>query len=244
MSTIVQKSVLYEDNHLLVVNKPSRLATMGLPDGEETLLTCAKDYLATRYNKPGNVYLGVVSRLDFPVSGLIVFARTSKAAARLNEQFRSHTVKKIYRAVVEGIPKPEEDCTDWLCEDPRHRKMWITQTPQAVPDAKEARLRYTRLEKSGPLSLLEIELLTGRKHQIRLQLSHRGYPIYGDYKYGSRMPFGGSIALHAYRIQFSHPVSGQLLDLRAPLPSTWKQWGFARANEDVEGDDERRQKVD
>ncbi len=226
MHTINQHTILFEDNHLLVVDKPPGLATMGLPEGEETLLTQAKEYIKRKYNKPGDAYLGVVSRLDFPVSGLIVFARTSKAAARLNEQFRTHTVRKIYRAVVEGTPLPEETCKDWICEDPRHRKMWITQAPQNTPTAKEAILRYTRLARLGSTTLLEVELETGRKHQIRLQLSHRGYPIFGDFKYGSRVPFDGAIALHAYRLCFRHPVTGDTLDLTAPYPSSWERWNF------------------
>lgn len=226
MYTFAQDRILYEDNHLLVVDKPAGLATMGLPEGEETLLTWAKEYIKQKYNKPGNAYLGVVSRLDFPVSGLIVFARTSKAAARLNEQFRNHTVRKIYRAVVEGTPLPEETCSDWVCEDPRHRKMWITRTPGNVPDAKQAVLHYTRLARFGQLALLEIELETGRKHQIRLQLSSRGYPVFGDFKYGSRAPFEGAIALHAYRLCFQHPVTGASLNLSAPYPPSWKRWDF------------------
>lgn len=226
MHTINQDTILYEDNHLLVIDKPSGLATMGLPEGGETLLTRAKEYIKRKYNKPGEVYLGVVSRLDFPVSGLIVFARTSKAAARLNEQFRAHSVRKIYRALVEGTPLPEETCTDWICEDPRHRKMWITRTPQNAPDAKEAILHYTRLARPGAVTLLEIELKTGRKHQIRLQLSHRGYPVFGDFKYGSTVPFDSAIALHAWRLCFTHPVTGVILDLTAPYPASWARWNL------------------
>lgn len=122
-------NVLYEDNHLLVLNKPIQIATMGLPKGEETLLTRAKAYIAAKYHKPGNVYLGVVSRLDVPVSGVVVFARTSKAADRLNEQFRAHTVEKIYLAAVDGCIPPEGTCRDLIKEDERHRKCYITRDP-------------------------------------------------------------------------------------------------------------------
>ena len=222
MSTTPPLKVLYEDNHLLVLNKPAGIATMGLPEGEPTLLAQAKDYVARKYDKKGNVYLGVVSRLDFFVSGIIVFARTSKAAARLNDQFRSHTVQKIYHALVEGRIFPTEDtCSDWICEDPHHRKMWITQAPGEQNGAKNAVLHYKKIEWSGTHSLLEVELQTGRKHQIRLQLSHRGYPILGDFKYGSRTTFPNGIALNASRLRFRHPVQDVEIDLEAPLPEYW-----------------------
>ncbi len=212
--------ILFEDNHLLVVNKPAGLATMGLPEGEDTLLTVAKEYVKRRYDKPGNVYLGVVSRLDVPVSGVIVFARTSKAAARLNDQFRDHTVEKIYLAIVEGTISPKEGrLVNHLCEDERHRKMWVTARPNA--ESKEARLRYKCLKCVGNRSLLEITLETGRKHQIRLQLSHKGHPILGDRKYGSQTAFPSGIALHAKRLVIAHPVTKEPLTFEAPLPVRW-----------------------
>jgi len=214
--------ILYEDNHLLVVNKPAGMATMGLPDGEETLLTVAKEYVKSRYDKPGNVYLGVVSRLDVPVSGVVVFARTSKAAARLNDQFRDHTVIKIYHATVEGNISPKEGLlVNHLCEDERHRKMRVTARPTAA--SKEARLRYKCLKYAGDRSLLEVTLETGRKHQIRLQLSHQGHPILGDRKYASITPFPQGIALHAIRLVIAHPVTRELLTCEAPLPSCWRK---------------------
>jgi len=213
--------ILYADNHLLVVNKPAGIATMGLPDGEETLLTVAKEYVKSRYDKPGNVYLGVVSRLDVPVSGVVVFARTSKAAARLNEQFRDHTVEKIYHAMVEGNISPKEGMlVNHLCEDERHRKMWVTARPTA--ESKEARLRYKCLKCDGNRSLLEVTLETGRKHQIRLQLSHKGHPILGDRKYFSITPFPQGIALHAKRLVIAHPVTREPLTFEAPLPLCWR----------------------
>ena len=214
--------ILYADNHLLVVNKPAGIATMGLPDGEETLLTLAKEYVKLRYDKPGNVYLGVVSRLDVPVSGVVVFARTSKAAARLNDQFRDHTVEKIYHAMVEGNISPKEGLlVNHLCEDERHRKMRVTARPTA--ESKEARLRYKCLKYVGNRSLLEVTLETGRKHQIRLQLSHKGHPIPGDRKYGSITPFPQGIALHAKRLVIAHPVTREQLIFNAPLPSCWQK---------------------
>ena len=221
--------ILYEDNHLLVVNKPAGMATMGLPDGEETLLTVAKEYVKSRYDKPGNVYLGVVSRLDVPVSGVVVFARTSKAAARLNDQFRDHTncraggnLEKIYHAMVEGNISPKEGLlVNHLCEDERHRKMWVTARPTAA--SKEARLRYKCLKCAGNCSLLEVTLETGRKHQIRLQLSHQGHPILGDRKYFSITPFPQGIALHAKRLVIAHPVTREQLPFEAPLPPCWEK---------------------
>jgi 23S rRNA pseudouridine1911/1915/1917 synthase len=225
--------ILYEDNHILVVLKPSGLATMGLPEGEETLLTLAKKYIKQKYNKHGNVYLGVVSRLDVPVSGVVLFARTSKAAARLNEQFRNHTVDKTYLAIVEGEIYPSEfDLIGNICEDKRHRKVKLTHGA----DGKESKLRYRKLDSIGNNSLIEIELLTGRKHQIRAQLSAHGFPILGDIKYGaknkyfnninrndknkrdfvSQKKFGGSIVLHAYRLSINHPVTGGRITFETP----------------------------
>ena len=162
--------VLYEDNHLLAVVKPAGLPTMGTPEGRPTLLALAKGYVKQRYSKPGNVYLGVVSRLDAPVTGVVLLARTSKAAARLTEQFRSRSVEKIYWAVVEGVIEPAEGALiDWLAEDERHRRMHVV--GRTMPGAKEARLAYRRLPAVGGNSLLELEPETGRKHQIRLQLA-------------------------------------------------------------------------
>ena len=213
--------VLYEDNHLLAVAKPSGLATMGTPAGRPTLLSMAREYVKHRYHKPGNVYLGIVSRLDAPVTGVILLARTSKAARRLTEQFRSHTVEKVYWAMVEGGVRPvSSDCIDWVGPDPRHRRMHIV--GKDLPDAKEARLSYRRLSAVRGDSLLEVRLGTGRKHQIRLQFAHRGHPILGDRKYGSRRPWPSGIALHARRLVVVHPVRHEPLVLEAPVPTAWR----------------------
>ena len=213
--------VLYEDNHLLAVVKPAGLATMGLRNSQTTLLTVAKDYIKQRYNKSGNVFLGVVSRLDAPVTGVVLLARTSKAARRLSEQFRGREVEKTYWAMVEGMVEPvEAECKDWVGQDKRHRRMWIV--GPTAPGAKAARLKYRRL---GTLekhtSFLEIKLHTGRKHQIRLQLAEREHPVLGDRKYGSHRPWPAGIALHARRLQVVHPVQGTPLDLEAPPPKSW-----------------------
>jgi len=218
--------VLYEDNHLLAVVKPVGLATMGLPEGEETLLVRAKEYIKKKYNKPGNVYLGVVSRLDTPVSGVVLFARTSKAAARINEQFRANQVEKTYTALVEGNITPvEAKLVNFICEDPRHRKMWITNSPSS--DAKEARLHYHRIKSFDKISLIEVYLETGRKHQIRLQLSHHGFPILGDRKYGAKSQFPEGIALHARSLTVRHPITEEPVKWVAPFPKSWKKYGVA-----------------
>jgi len=217
-------NVLYEDNHLLAVAKPAGLPTMGTPEGRPTLLTLAKEYVKQRYRKPGNVYLGVVSRLDAPVTGVVLLARTSKAAARLTEQFRSRGVEKTYWAIAEGIVEPAEGrLVDWLAEDERHRRMHIV--GRTMPGAREARLTYRRLSIVVGNSWLEVELETGRKHQIRLQLAHHGHPVVGDRKYGGRVPFSHGIALHAQRLVISHPTTGSRIEIEAPLPSAWRRFG-------------------
>jgi 23S rRNA pseudouridine1911/1915/1917 synthase len=216
--------VLYEDNHLLVVFKPAELSTMGSPAGQTTLLTLAKQYLKGRYDKPGNVYLGVVSRLDSLVTGVVVLARTSKAAARLAEQFRTRTVEKTYWAIVEGIVDPPVgECVDWLAHDEGAKRMRIV-GPHS-PEAREARLSYRRLRQGPDTTLLEIALETGRKHQIRLQWARRGHPVLGDAKYGSRRPFPAGIALHARRVAFDHPVRGDRIELVAAVPEYWREFG-------------------
>jgi 23S rRNA pseudouridine1911/1915/1917 synthase len=218
--------VLYEDNHLLVLDKPAGVPTMGTPEGIATLLTIAKQYVKDRYDKPGNVYLGVVSRLDAPVTGVMVFARTSKAAARLTEQFRTRAIEKLYWAVVEGVVEPADGrFVDWLAEDERHRRMHVV--GPTMPGAKEARLAYRRLSVVRGNSLVEVELETGRKHQIRLQFSSHGHPVVGDRKYGSRERFLQGIALHARRLVISHPTTGERLEFEAPLPQSWRRFGIS-----------------
>jgi 23S rRNA pseudouridine1911/1915/1917 synthase len=218
--------VLYEDNHLLVVNKPAGLPTMGTPGEQLTLLTLAKQYVKERYGKPGNVYLGVVSRLDAPVTGVVLLARTSKAARRLTEQFRTRVVEKTYWAVVEGYIQPARgNLVDWIGKDERHRRMHIVEAE--TPEAKEARLSYRRLAMVAADSLLELSLETGRKHQIRLQLAHGGHPVLGDRKYGSRRSFFAGIALHSRKLVVNHPVRNEWLELVAPLPEAWRRLGIA-----------------
>ena len=216
--------ILYEDNHLLAVAKPPGLPTMGVAAGKPSLLAAAKQYLKEKYDKPGNVYLGIVSRLDAPVTGVVLMARTSKAAARLTEQFRSGTVEKLYWAVVENQPEPAfGNCVDWVRKDERHRRMHIAAASHQ--DAKEARLSYQTLRRVSAGWLVEVRLETGRKHQIRLQLSSRGWPIVGDRKYEARTRLAAGIALHSRQLTFIHPVQKTEIQLVADVPSSWRTLG-------------------
>ena len=217
--------ILYEDNHLLVVNKPAMLPTMGVQEGKPNLLEDAKRYIKEKYDKPGNVYLGVVSRLDAPVTGAMTIARTSKAASRLTNAFRDGQVRKCYWAVVDGDPPAEGQCVDLMRKDERRRKMHVTRN--AGPDAKEARLQFRRIQTlPGERALLEVQLETGRKHQIRVQLAARGWPIVGDRKYGSGSTFPKGIALHSRTLQFEHPVRHEPLSFVADLPDSWSGLGI------------------
>jgi 23S rRNA pseudouridine1911/1915/1917 synthase len=216
--------VLYEDNHLLAINKPAMLPTMGVAEDRPSLLALARDYVRQKYNKPGNVYLGVVSRLDAPVTGLVLLARTSKAAARLSEAFRLRRVKKSYLAVVEGTPTAMSATLEhYLRKDERHRKVHATH--ETCPDAQFARLSYRVVCSNDAMSLLEVELDTGRKHQIRVQLAKVGHPIVGDRKYGSAAALSSGIALHAHRLELEHPVQRRTLNLEAAIPSIWRRHG-------------------
>jgi 23S rRNA pseudouridine1911/1915/1917 synthase len=212
--------VLFEDNHLLVINKPAGLATQGVMEGTPSVVTAAKEYLKKKYRKPGNVYLGVVSRLDATVSGVLVLARTSKAAARLTEQFRSRETEKLYWALVERPPEPSAGELDhWLLKDDRAMRTKVV-SPR-TRGAQHARLEYRTLKVMKSRALLEIQLHTGRKHQIRVQLAEIGCPIVGDRKYGSRQQFAAGIALHAVRLAVEHPTSKVRMQFEAPLPAAW-----------------------
>lgn len=221
--------ILYEDNHLLAVNKPAGLPTMGVGADETSLVTLLKDYLKRKYDKPGNVYLGVVSRLDSLATGAIVFARTTKAAARLSEQFRAGNVDKTYLAIVRRTPDPPSgQCHDWVYKDDRKQRMFVGTAE--TPGAQEARLNYLSRRRLAKGMLLEVHLETGRKHQIRLQLSHLGHPIFGDQKYGSPDPFTDGIALHAWRIVVDHPVKKTPVEIVAALPAAWRKFGISQAD--------------
>jgi len=216
-------TVLYEDNHIIVVNKSASEIVQGDKTGDVPLSDMVKAYLKNKYQKPGNVFVGVTHRLDRPVSGLVVFAKTSKALSRLNEMFRVGQVQKTYWAIVKNEPKQSEaELVHWLVRNEKQNKSYAYE--HEVKDAKKAVLRYRMIGRSDNYSLLEVELMTGRHHQIRCQLSKMGCPIKGDLKYGSpRSNPDGSICLHARRISFVHPVSKELIELEAPLPED-KLW--------------------
>ena len=217
-------TILYEDNHLLVVDKPAPLPTMGASEGEDSLVNMAKDYLRVKYNKPGNVFLGVVSRLDSFVTGVVVLARTSKAASRLSEQFRSRSVEKTYWAIV-ADPLPGLAATlehQVYKNESRHRMQAADMTIAAPADAKMARLSYRTLGTNGERTLIEVKLDTGRKHQIRVQLEAIGCPIVGDRKYGSEVTFKQGVALHSQQLAIDHPTSKERMTFQAPPPKWWR----------------------
>lgn len=216
--------VLYEDNHVIVVNKKPGDIVQGDKTGDKPLSEVIKAYLKEKYNKPGNVYLGVVHRLDRPTSGIILFARTSKALPRLNKIFKEKEAKKTYWAIVKNAPPKESDTlTHFLKRNPKQNKSYAH--IKEVPDSKKGILDYKILKKLDNYFLLEIDLHTGRHHQIRSQLSAIGCPIKGDLKYGfDRSNKDGSIHLHARKLQFIHPVKKENIDIIAPVPEGDPIW--------------------
>ena len=234
---VPDRDVLYEDNHLLIVHKPPGLATMGT-DGTPTLFQWAGDYLKRKYNKPGNVYVGVVSRLDQVTSGAIVLARTSKAASRLSAQFAKHDLDhsgstqvapavKIYIAVITGSLRESSGTIEsYVIKDDAAHRMRVV--PANVAGAKRATLKYCVLDSDEEFSVVAIRLLTGRKHQIRLQLGHAGYPIVADRKYGADMTvddrlLDGGIALHSWFLQIEHPTRKEPVAVCCPVPDAWRK---------------------
>jgi len=248
--------VLYEDNHLLVVNKPAGLATMGTGE-PNTVHSLACDYLRRKYQKPGNVYLGIVHRLDSMTSGTLVLARTSKAAARLSEQFRrtseslpsdrpaekkpaAASPQKSYLAVVQrtesiagdnhdfrdGVPS-EGSLRDWLVKNERDHRMEVTRP--ATAGAVEALLDFRRTagdarDFADDIAVVQVQLRTGRKHQIRVQFASRGYPVWGDVKYGAKQQRVTGIALHAWRLSIEHPTAKTEMMFESPVPPSWRRW--------------------
>ena len=214
-----EKQIVFEDNHLIVVNKLPSQIVQGDKTGDLCLADFIKDYLKKKYNKPGNVFCGVVHRLDRPVSGLVIFAKTSKALSRLNEQIKRHEIRKTYWAVVKNAPpKPEATLTNYLVRNEKQNKSYVVDS--GTNGAKEAILHYRTLAQStGGYHLLEVDLQTGRHHQIRVQLAGMGCPIKGDLKYGfPRSNPDASISLHARRLDFVHPVAKEPLRLVADVP--------------------------
>lgn len=226
--------ILFEDNHCIATVKPAGLLTQGVPAGVPTLEAMVKAYIKEKYSKPGNVYLGVPHRLDRPVSGVVLFARNSKSAQRLAEQFRDRKVAKLYWGVVEGSPDPHEgEWQDWLRKVPEEARTEITE-PNAA-GAKLAVLKYRVLQSCGAGTLIEFMPTTGRMHQIRIQSASRGHPLLGDVLYGSTHSFGPAadlsrdriIALHARSLTYLHPLSYEPMTLTAPLPDTWRELGIS-----------------
>ena len=210
--------VVYEDNHIIVVNKTSSEIVQGDKTGDTPLSDIVKQYLKEKYNKPGNVFIGVTHRLDRPVSGLVVFAKTSKALSRLNEMFKNSAVRKTYWAIVKNRPEKDEgELVHFLVRNEKQNKSYAYD--REVPHSKKAILHYRVIGQSENYYLLEIDLKTGRHHQIRCQLAKMGCPIKGDLKYGfPRSNPDGSICLHARKVCFVHPVSKENIELEAPVP--------------------------
>lgn len=221
--------VVYEDNHIIIVNKCSGEIVQGDKTGDKPLSDTVKEYIKQKYNKPGNVFLGVVHRLDRPVSGLVVFAKTSKALSRLNDMFRTGDVHKTYWAVVKRRDiATEGTLTDWLTRNERQNKSYAHE--REVPGAKKAVLKYKVRAVADNYMLIEVTLLTGRHHQIRCQLSHMGCPIKGDLKYGApRSNPDGSISLLSRRVEFVHPVSKENIVAYADVPDD-RLWNDLSAN--------------
>ena len=211
--------ILYEDNHIIIVNKHPGEIVQGDKTGDRPLVEDVRQYIKERYAKPGNVFCGVVHRLDRPVWGLVVFAKTSKALSRLNEMFRNGLVRKTYRAITRNMPETAEGrIVSYITSTDRNNKSYAWTQPR--PGAKQAALTYRHIASSDRYHLLEINLETGRKHQIRVQLASIGCPIRGDLKYGDkRSNPDGSISLQAFRIEFEHPVSHENICVTAPLPN-------------------------
>jgi 23S rRNA pseudouridine1911/1915/1917 synthase len=216
--------IIYEDNHLIAVNKNCHEIVQGDRTGDRTLSDALKLYLKEKYNKRGNVFLGVIHRIDRPVTGIVIFARTGKALERMNDMFRNGEIKKTYWAIVENKPLEDEgELIHWLVRNEKQNKSYASDRKK--PDSKKAILHYRLTGRSEKYFLLEIDLKTGRHHQIRCQFAKIGCPIKGDLKYGAkRSSNGGGISLHAGRVSFIHPVSKEPVNIVAPVPedSLWK----------------------
>ncbi|MBE9536204.1 MAG: RluA family pseudouridine synthase [Proteobacteria bacterium] len=214
-----ESDIIFIDNHLLAINKSAGRLVQKDATGDPSLLEDAKHHLKEIFGKPGNVYLGLIHRIDRPVSGLILFARTSKAASRLSEQFRSGTPHKIYLAIAEGELPDKGRWLDYISRD------GVTSRLAQKGEGKEARLSFRRLKYNNGLSLVEIELETGRHHQIRLQFSSRGYPLLGDFRYGSKIKFGDrAVALHAHSLTLTHPTLNEKIKFTSEPESFWSDY--------------------
>ena len=225
LSIVPQMQILYEDNHIIVVSKTSGEIVHGDKTGDKTLCDSVKEYIKEKYAKPGNVFLGIAHRLDRPVSGIVIFAKTSKALSRLNNMFRDGEVHKLYWAITQNMPQKEEDTlTHWIVRNEKQNKSYAYDREK--PGSKKAMLHYKVISSTDNYTLLAVNLMTGRHHQIRCQLSAIGCPIKGDLKYGSRRSNNdGSISLHARKVEFVHPVSKQPMCIEAPVPDDrlWRE---------------------
>ena len=206
-------NVLYEDNHVLVVEKPINVPTQEDDSKDKDLLTILKEYIKEKYNKPGNVYLGLVHRLDRPVGGVMVFAKTSKAASRLSDQIRLNKFNKVYNAVCLGNVNNEGRLEDKLLKDTKRNIVKVD------PNGKQSILNYKKLKQKDNLTLVEIKLETGRTHQIRVQMSHNNNPLYGDQKYNKNSKVGQQLALFAKKLEFYHPTTKELMSFELELPN-------------------------
>jgi len=217
--------IIFIDNHLIAVTKPAGLLTQPDRNTDESLIDQTRQWIKEKYNKPNNIFLGLVHRLDRNVSGVVLFARTSKAASRLSKQFREGTPKKHYRAIVLG--KLKEEHTTLVHYLRKEKSLRATVFPRETPTAKRSELSYKVINSLENKSLLEVSLSTGRFHQIRAQMAFIGHPIIGDVKYGAPEPLPNQeIALYAHKLVFSHPVSNEEITLTAPEPKTWEQFKF------------------
>ncbi len=218
----LKSRILYEDNHLLIVNKKAGEITQGDKTGDECIADTYKAFIATRDAKPGKVFMGVPHRLDRPVSGIVILAKTSKGLERMSRMFREGNVHKTYWALCHESPAaPQGELRDWMVRNERQNKSYVSKS--GIQGAKLARLRYRHIADTERYHLLEVELLTGRHHQIRCQLAHLGCHIKGDLKYGApRSNPDGSICLHSHQVKFTHPVSGAEINVTAPVPASWK----------------------
>ena len=227
-------NVVYEDNHLIIVYKEAGEIVQGDKSGDEPLSEMVKQWIKEKYQKPGNVFLGVVHRLDRPVAGLVIFARTSKALTRLNEMFRNGDIHKTYWAIVQQPPiESESTLTDWLVRNTQQNKSYAYNMP--APMAKKAILHYKTISSTERYTLLEVNLMTGRHHQIQCQLANIGCPIKGDLKYGAaRSNPDGSICLLSHKVEFVHPVSKKKIKVVSPLPMD-NLWQAINPKNEAEG---------
>jgi len=224
----MKPEIIFEDNHLIVVAKPAGMLVQGDDTGDITLLEIIRQYIKEKYNKPGNVYIGLVHRLDRPTSGVVCFARTSKAAARLSKQFQSKTIKKNYLALVQGNVQNSDTYIDKI--DRKDRNSFIS------PKGKYAELSFTKLAFKDNISLVDVDLKTGRHHQIRVQFAHRGFMLLGDFRYGSKIKFSNqTIGLHAFSLELEHPTLKERMTFKALPGDNWPEYFRNIAESQING---------